>query len=148
MRVSEVMTPQAHVVGPDTPIHEAARRMAEIDAGFLPVADNDRLVGMVTDRDIAVRGVGRHLGPDTRVVEVMTTDVKYCFEHEDLDHVARNMAALQVRRLPVVNKEKRLVGVLSLGDLATNGKPEAAATAMEGVAQPGGTHRQSLAGMS
>lgn len=116
--------------------------MAEIDAGAMPVGENDRLIGMITDRDIAIRAIGAGKGPDTPVRDVMSTEVKYCFEDEDLDHVAKNMADIRVRRLPVVNRDKRLVGIVSLGDLAVKEK-KAATKAVSGVSQPGGPHSQS-----
>jgi CBS domain-containing protein len=115
--------------------------MAQIDAGAIPVGENDRLVGMITDRDIAVRAVAAGKGPDTPVREVMTQDVKYCFDDEDLNHVAKNMAEQRVRRLPVVNRDKRLVGILSVGDIALKQK-KAATEALSGVSQHGGPHSQ------
>ncbi len=142
MRVSEAMTRDVRVASPDQSIREAARTMAEIDTGVLPVGESDRLVGMITDRDIAIRAVAEGKGPDTPVREVMTQDVKYCFEDEDTDHVARNMADQQVRRLPVVNRDKRLVGILSLGDLAVMQGAGPAGEALTGVSQPGGEHSQ------
>jgi CBS domain-containing protein len=116
--------------------------MAEADAGVLPVGENDRLVGMVTDRDIAVRGVAQGKGLDTPVREVMTPDVQYCFEDEDLDTVARRMGEQQVRRLPVMNRDKRLVGILSLGDIVVGEGPQPAGDALAGVSRPGGAHSQ------
>jgi CBS domain-containing protein len=142
MKVSEAMTRDVRVASPDQSIREAARTMAEIDTGVLPVGESDRLVGMITDRDIAIRAVAEGKGPDTPVREVMTQDVKYCFEDEDTDHVARNMADQQVRRLPVVNRDKRLVGILSLGDLAVMQGAGPAGEALTGVSQPGGEHSQ------
>jgi CBS domain-containing protein len=111
----------------------------------LPVGENDRLVGVVTDRDIALRAVAQGKAPSTKVREVMSREVKYCFDDEDLDHVARNMADIQVRRLPVVNRDKRLVGIVSLGDVALTDK-KAGATAVRGVSEPGGEHSQSTDG--
>jgi CBS domain-containing protein len=142
MKVSEAMTRDVRVASPNQSIREAAQIMAEIDAGVLPVGENDRLVGMITDRDIAIRAVAEGKGPDTSVREVMTQDVKYCFEDEDTDHVARNMADQQVRRLPVVNRDKRLVGILSLGDLAVIEGARPVGEALTGVSQPGGEHSQ------
>jgi CBS domain-containing protein len=104
------MTRDVRVASPDHTIEAAARVMTEIDAGALPVAENDQLVGMITDRDIAVRAVGQGKGPQTRVREVMTPVVKYCFEDEPITQVAHNMGDVQLRRLPVVNRDKRLVG--------------------------------------
>jgi len=146
MRVSEAMTHQVRVTHPRQSIRDAARVMAEIDAGALPVGEDGRLVGMITDRDIAVRAVAQGKGPYTAVREVMTVDVKYCYEDEDVGHVARNMGDLQVRRLPVVDREKRLVGIIALGDLAVAGDTEPTAVAITGISQPGGDHCQSRRG--
>jgi CBS domain-containing protein len=142
MQVNQAMTREVRVATPGQSIREAAKLMAELDAGSLPVGDNDRLVGMITDRDIAIRAVAAGKNPDTPVRDIMSAEVKYCFEDEDLDHVAKNMADIQVRRLPVVNREKRLVGIISLGDLAQSEK-KAAAKAVSGVSRPGGQHSQS-----
>jgi CBS domain-containing protein len=142
MRVSEAMTRDVRVANPGQSIREVARTMAEIDAGVLPVGENDRLVGMITDRDIAIRAVAQGKGPDTPVREVMSKDVKYCFEDEDLEHVAKNMGDIQVRRLPVVNRDKQLVGIVSLGDVAQNEDKKTTGEATAGVSQRGGKHRQ------
>ena len=142
MRVSEAMTREVRVATPGQSIRDAAKAMAELDAGILPVGENDRLIGMITDRDIAIRAVAAGKGPDTPVRDVMSSEVKYCYEDEDLDHVAKNMADIQVRRLPVVNREKRLVGIVSLGDMAQKER-KSAAKAVSGVSKPGGTHSQS-----
>jgi len=117
--------------------------MKKIDAGLLPVAENDKLVGMLTDRDIAIRGVAEGKGPDAKVRDAMSAEVKYCFEDEDVAHVAENMAELQVRHLPVMNRDKRLVGIVSLADLATEGSLPKTAKALHGISQPGGQHNQS-----
>src|SRR5947207_5988583 len=138
MRVSEAMTREVRVATPAQSIRDVAKIMAEIDAGAMPVGENDKLVGMITDRDIAIRGVGLGKGADTPVREVMSTEkVLYCYEDEELDHVAKNMADEQVRRLPVVNREKRLVGIVSLGNVAQKEK-KAAQKAVTGVSKPGG----------
>jgi CBS domain-containing protein len=142
MKVSEIMSRDVHIASPDQSIREAARAMYELDAGSLPVGENDRLVGMVTDRDIAIRGVAEGKGPDTRVRDVMSSDVKYCFEDEDTEHVAHNMGDQQIRRVPVLNRNKRLIGILSLGDLATRQGVRPAGDALVGVSQPGGIHSQ------
>jgi CBS domain-containing protein len=142
MKVSDKMTRDVRIANPDDSIQQAASVMAECDAGALPVGQDDRLVGMVTDRDIAVRGVAQGRGPDTKVREVMTPDVRYCFEDEDLDQVARKMGEEQVRRMPVVNRDKRLVGILSLGDVAMGEGPRPAGEALAGVSRPGGAHSQ------
>jgi len=142
VRVSEVMTRDVRLASPDDTIQDAARIMAEIDAGCLPVSDGDRLVGMITDRDIAVRAVAEGHGPDCRVGDVMTREIRYCFEDEDTDEIAQNMADQQIRRLPVLNREKRLVGILSLGDIAFTDGKDPAGEALTGISRPGGLHSQ------
>ena len=144
MKVNEVMTRDVKLVSPEQSICDAAKMMAECDAGALPVGEGDRLVGVVTDRDIAIRAVAEDKGPDTPVAEVMTKQVLYCFEDESVDHVAQNMGEQQVRRLPVLNREKRLVGIVSIGDLSRNAKPNTAGKAVAAISQPGGEHSQSL----
>ena len=142
MRVSEAMTREVRIATPGQSIREVAKIMAEIDAGAMPVGENDRLVGMITDRDIAIRAVALGKGPETPVREVMSSDqVLYCYEDEELDHVAKNMSQQQVRRLPVVNREKRLVGIVSLGNLAQS-ETRTASKAVKGVTKPGGAHTQ------
>ena len=113
------MTKDVKVVSPKDTIKKAANLMEEKDCGSLPVGENDRLVGLITDRDIALRAVAKGKAPDTCTVrEVMSSGVKYVFDDETTDAVADSMSKLQVRRLPVLNHEKRLVGIVSLGDLA------------------------------
>ncbi len=141
MRVSEAMTREVRVANPGQSIREVAKIMAEIDAGAMPVGENDKLVGMITDRDIAIRGIAQGKGPDTPVREVMSTEtILYCYEDEELDHVAKNMGDQQVRRLPVVSREKRLVGIVSLGDVAQR-ETRAASKAVKGATRPGGAHQ-------
>ena len=142
MRVSEAMTRDVRICTPASTLKDCARMMAEIDAGAVPVGENDRLVGMITDRDIAVRAVAQGKGPETQVREVMSQEIRYCYEDEELDHVAKNMADIRVRRLPVLSRDKRLVGIVSLGDLAMK-ENQAAATAVSGVSRHGGPHSQS-----
>jgi CBS domain-containing protein len=142
MRVSEIMTRDVCLARPDHTIEDVARMMLAIDAGLLPVGDDDRLVGVITDRDIAVRAVAEGKGPATPVSEVMSGEVMYCFEDEDTADVARNMGEQQVRRLPVLNRDKRLVGILSLADLAQSERGKRVAEALREIAQPGGEHTQ------
>jgi CBS domain-containing protein len=145
MKVSDVMTRDVELVSPDDAIQTAAHIMKDIGAGALPVVENDRLVGMITDRDIAVRAVAAGMAADrTKVRDVMTPEVRYVFEDEDVAEVARKMAEWQVRRLPVLNRDKRLVGIVSLGDLALEADGKArVGEALEGIAQPTGQHEQS-----
>ena len=142
MKIRDVMTPDVRTVAPSTSIREAAQIMAETDVGVLPVAESDRLVGMLTDRDIAVRAVAAGRGAETPVREAMSPEIKYCFEDDDVDEVCENLADQRLRRLPVVDRDKNLVGIVSLSDLAKRGDSEAAGEALEGITQPGGQHSQ------
>ena len=117
MRVSDCMTRSVEITSPQETICDAAKMMADCDAGALPVGENDRLVGVITDRDIAIRAVAEGKGPDAKVSEVMSAEVRYCYEDDDVNEVMRNMGDLQVRRLPVLSRDKRLVGIVSLSDL-------------------------------
>ncbi len=142
-RVADVMATDVRIASPEDTVQRAAQLMREADAGALPVGEGDRLVGVVTDRDVAIRLVAEGRDPrQTRVREVMTPEVRYVFEDEDLDHVAENMAQQQLHRLPVVNREKRLVGVISLADLARKGRAPLAARIHAGIAREGGQHQQ------
>jgi CBS domain-containing protein len=114
--------------------------MEESDCGALPVAENDKLIGMATDRDIVVRAIAQGKGVDTKISEVMSQDIKYCFEDEDVEDVARNMGELQVRRLPVVSRDKRLVGIVTLGDLTQSDDTETVAEALCDIVQPSSQH--------
>lgn len=143
MKISSIMTRDVQLINPNETVQSAAKKMAEIDAGAIPVAENDRLVGMITDRDIAVRCIAEGKGCDTKVGDVMTKEVKYCFEDDDADDVADNMGEQQLRRLPVLNDEKRLVGIVSLGDIAASEEADASGEALRGISQPGGLHSQS-----
>ena len=146
MKVSEIMTRDVCLASPSQTLREAAAEMEKRDIGVLPVADKDRLVGMITDRDIAVRGISHGLDPEAPVSDVMSGEVKYCFEDDDIDNLAQNMASEQIRRLPVLNDQKRLVGIISLGDLATSPDGRATGAALSGISQLGGRHCQSAAG--
>ena len=144
MKVREAMTRDVRLVKPDQPIREAAKLMGELDIGALPVEENDRLVGMITDRDIAVRAVGAGRGADTPIRDVMSGDIKYCYEDQTVDEVTQNMGELRIRRLPVLTRDKRLIGILSLGDLAIDeGARDEAGEALGGISRPGGQHSQS-----
>jgi CBS domain-containing protein len=144
MKVKDVMTTDVVIARPDQSIAEAARMMAQCDSGALPVGEDDRLVGMITDRDIAIRAIAKDRGPDTPIREAMSKEVLYCFQDEDVEHVADNMGEQQVRRLPVLDRDKRLVGIVSLGDLATNSKPKTSGQAIAAISRPGGPHDQAL----
>jgi CBS domain-containing protein len=118
MQVSEVMTNHPRVLNAADTVLHAAQTLAAEDIGSLPIADGDRLIGMVTDRDIVVRCVAKNLDPaDTQLRDIVSGEPRYCFEDEDADHVARNMDELLVRRLPVMNQQRRLVGIVSIEDI-------------------------------
>ncbi|HJR55027.1 MAG TPA: CBS domain-containing protein [Rhizomicrobium sp.] len=136
MLVRDLMTRDVTTAHPEENVRWAANVMSELDVGALPVGENDRLVGIVTDRDIALRCIGEGKGPATRVREIMTTEVKYCFVDQEIEDVAANMGDIQVRRLPVLDRDKRLVGILSLGDIATSDETEQAAEALSGISRP------------
>jgi CBS domain-containing protein len=142
MKVSKCMTRDVQLVQPTQTIRDAARMMMELDAGVLPVAQDDRLVGMITDRDIAVRAVAEGKSPDTPIRDVMSQEVLYCFDDQELKDIARNMGEMKIRRLPVVNRDKKLVGIISLGDLALKEEPSLTASAVSNISKHGGKHSQ------
>ena len=145
MKVSECMSSGVEVVTPQQTMGEAAQFMLRADAGALPVGDGERLIGMVTDRDIAVRGVAQGLGPETPVSQVMTEDLVYCYDDDDIESAALKMSDAQVRRLPVLSRDgQKLVGILSLGDISRSDRAEEATqVALDGITEPGGEHNQS-----
>lgn len=142
MKVSEVMTRDVQTVRPDQSAREAASFMLSADAGAIPVTEGDRLTGMITDRDIAVRGIAKGNGPDTPVRELMSNDVICARLDDDTSDVAARMSEAQVRRLPVIDEQEKLCGIVSLADLTQQGAESAAEQALEGVSQPGGAHQQ------
>jgi CBS domain-containing protein len=136
MQVRQVMSQPVMVIDPNTTIRDAAKQMRAENVGALPVGEHDRLIGMVTDRDITVRAVAEErAGGTTSVREVMSDRIFYCFEDDDVEQAARVMAEHQVRRLPVLNRDKRLVGMVALADLGREAA-DAAKTALEGVSEP------------
>ena len=147
MKIAECMTQDIEIVTPDQPIREAAQFMLRADAGVMPVSQGDKVVGMVTDRDIAVRAVAEGRGPDTPVRDIMSENVLFCFEDDEIEEVAMKMSDAQVRRMPVLSREdETLVGIVSLGDISRSEQSEAAAVALEGITDPGGEHNQSSGG--
>lgn len=137
MQIKEAMTRRIDLAEPDMTFDKAAALMAKDDVGFLPVGDNDRVVGMLTDRDIAIRAVAKGKNPkETKVRDIMTTHVLYCYEDEPIETAAENMAKLQIRRMPIVNHDKRLVGILSLADIARKCDSRQASHALKHIAQP------------
>ena len=142
MKVREVMTRDVQTVRPDQRVQEAASFMLSADAGSIPVTDGDRLIGMITDRDIAVRGIAKGYGPDTPVSELMTGDVICARDSDDVEDIASKMSEAQVRRLPVIDDQERLCGIVILGDLSREADDDYASEALEGVSEPGGKHSQ------
>ena len=134
-KVNEVMTRDIHIAAPDQTLAEAAAEMAKADIGCLPVGQKDKLVGMITDRDIVVRAIAKGLGAETPVSKIMTENIKYCYDDQDVREVAKNMADLGVRRLPVVNRDKRLVGFVALSNIAQC-DDKTTDTLLRGVATP------------
>lgn len=142
MKIADIMTLDVVVANPDHHISAIAELMADRDIGFVLVGENDQLVGTVTDRDIVVRGLARGHDGNAQVRDVMTPDVKYCFEDQTVEEVMRNMGEVQVRRMPVVSRDKQLVGVVTVGDVAAGESAEKAGEALSGISRPGGSHHQ------
>ena len=144
MNISDCMTREVRTISLDNSLQSAAQTMGDLDCGFLPVVDGERIVGIVTDRDIAVRGMGRGLEANAGVSEVMSQDVCYCFEDDTAEDVLINMSDIQVRRLPVLDRAKTLVGIVSISDLASNGEASAAGVTLGDIARPSECHSQRL----
>ena len=136
MKVKQAMHKGVQWVDPSTSVEHLARSMREHDIGAIPIGENDRLIGMITDRDIVLRAVAKGRDAKTQVRDVMSDRIQYCFEDEDVGSAAENMATLGVRRLPVLNRDKRLVGIVALSNIANCGENKAANTMLKGVAEP------------
>jgi CBS domain-containing protein len=130
------MSREVRTISPDTPLREVAQIMRQADIGALVINQNDRMAGMVTDRDLVVRAMAEGMNMDTPVSRIMSDEVRYCFDDEEIDHVAKNMAQIEKRRLPVVNHDKRLVGMVSLANVASCNADKVSANLLRGVAQP------------
>lgn len=137
MKVADIMTRDVAVARPTDTIQDVARRMADIDVGSLPVCDGERIWGMVTDRDIAIRAVAEGRSFEAPVSGIMSAEVEYCFDTDDADEAAGKMAGSQIRRLPVVDKDRRLVGIVALADVALNLKDKPTGKTLEDISQPG-----------
>lgn len=143
MQVAEIMSKNVRLTSPSDTIEQAAKLMKQMDCGALPVGENDRLVGVVTDRDIALRAVAKGKSPkQCKVKEVMSKGIKYVYEDEPTEAVAESMKKLQLRRLPVLNRDKRLVGIVALGDLATRHDGSLAGEALHGVSEKNALHHE------
>src|SRR5215475_7487963 len=143
MHVSEVMTRHVEVIDCNSPLREAAGKMKSLDVGLIPVCDGDKLRGTITDRDIAVRGVAEGYDPSkTKVADIMSADLAYCYEDDEIDAALNLMEKRQIRRLPVLSREKHLVGIVSLGDLAVHtGKKARVGETLGEVSQPASPRR-------
>lgn len=141
MLVRDVMSPRVIHVAPHAHLQEIALAMRNGDLGSVPVSSDDRLIGMVTDRDLVIRGLAETADIGTlTATDVMSPKILYCYEDQPIEEVLRNMAEQQVRRLPVVSREKRLVGIVSLGDLAKEGSPLETGGALEEISQEKASH--------
>ena len=140
--ITDFMTTTLETIGPDQTAREAASFMLSADTGSIPVCEDDKVIGIITDRDIAVRGIATGKGPECRVRDLMTNDVVCARDDDDVEAVVQRMSEAQVRRLPVLDSSDKLVGMVSLGDLARETSGESAHHALEGVSAPGGQHQQ------
>ncbi|OMG59803.1 MULTISPECIES: CBS domain-containing protein [Brevundimonas] len=136
MKIRDVMSKDVQVARPEDTLQNVAGRMAAGDFGFIPVADGDRLIGALTDRDIVVRAVASGAGPEARVLDVLSRDALVVRADDDLKVALDLMSSRQIRRLPVVDRDGRLVGVVSLGDLSTRVKERYAGEALEEISRP------------
>lgn len=136
MKINEIMSREVRTISPDTPLREVALIMRQADIGALVINQDDRMAGMVTDRDLVVRAMAEGMNMDTPVSRIMSDEVRYCFDDEEIDHVAKNMAQIEKRRLPVVNRDKRLVGMVSLANVASCNAHKVSANLLRGVARP------------
>ena len=141
-KISEVMTRNVQVISPEATIKEAAQQMRGGDFGMLPVGENDRMIGAISDRDIAIRAIAEGKESSTRVRDVMSEGLVWAFDTDSIEDAAKLMSEHQIRRLPVVDKDKRLVGIVSLSDMAGNGEARRAADALSHISRPGGLHSQ------
>ena len=142
MKVHQVMTREVQTVSPDQRAQDAASFMLSADTGSIPVTEGDKLIGMITDRDIAVRGIAKGHGPETLVRDLMSSDVVCARHDDDVEEAATRMSEAQVRRLPVIDEQEKLCGIVSLGDLSRETDNGTAGQALQGVSQPGGQHQQ------
>jgi CBS domain-containing protein len=137
MKISDIMTSDVTVARPGDTVKDVAGKMADLDVGSLPVCDGSRLLGMVTDRDITIRAVARGLGGDTPITEIMTAEVEYAFADVDLKDVADKMSSKQIRRLPVVDADKRLIGIVAIADIARQDRDKRVGDTVEQISRPG-----------
>ncbi len=136
MKIREIMSTDVRCIGPDNTLVEAAGLMRELDVGAVPVCERDHLAGMLTDRDLVLRAIAAGKDPNHAIVrETMSPGIIYIFEDQSVEEAAHLMEEKQIRRLPVLNRQKRLVGIVSLGDLAMNSQPAFSGTALREVSR-------------
>lgn len=142
MQVNEIMTRDVECARPDTTLQQAALKMQSLNVGSLPVCENDQVIGMITDRDITIRATAEGRDPkDMRVREVMTENVVFCFEDQQVGQAAEIMREHQIRRLPVLNHNRKLVGIVSLGDIVVEtGNDPLSGHTLERISEPAGTY--------
>lgn len=137
MKIQEIMTRNVEIIAPSDNVQEAAKKMESLNVGSLPVCDSRRLVGVITDRDIAIRAVAKGQNPgQAKVSDTMTPNLIYCYEDQEVEEAAKLMERHQIRRLPILNRDKSLVGIVALGDLAVDGSRHVSGEVLEGVSEP------------
>jgi len=137
MLAKDIMTKGVAWVSPETTVEAAAKKMETLNVGVLPVCNGEKLVGMVTDRDIVLHSTAEGKCPsEVTISQVMSPKVEYCLEHEKIDAIRLKMEKSKIRRIPVISKDKKLVGIISLGDLANKGESRTACAVLEKVSQP------------
>jgi CBS domain-containing protein len=146
MQIREIMTREVDVIPPNASVRDAAAKMKELDVGAIPVCDGQKLKGLLTDRDITVRAVAEGRNPsEVQVAEIMSGEIAYCFEDETLEQAANLMESKQIRRLPILDRNKQLAGIISLGDISvrTEGsrQKDLAAEALEEISEPAKSKR-------
>lgn len=146
-QIKDVMSQNFKWMAPDSPVSQVAQEMRDMDCGFMPLAENDKMIGMITDRDITIRAVAEGKNPaECKARDIMTPKTYYCYDDQDVEEVCNNMGEIQVRRLPVVNRDKRLVGIVSMGDLAqAASRPNVGQTQQQITAQVAEKKQQQVA---
>jgi CBS domain-containing protein len=135
--IREVMSSDVEVINPNDTLRDAAEKMRSLNVGPLPVCDGQRILGMITDRDIVVRAIALGRDPNTtQVADAMSSGIEYCFDDDDVDSVLRNMRVKQIRRMIVVDRNKKLVGIVALGDLSGEVSEQQVAETLEGISEP------------
>lgn len=145
-QIKDVMTAEVVTLSPTAKATQAAEAMKSLNVGAIPICDGKRLLGMVTDRDLVVRVMAEHRNPEMEIIRsIMTTDVDYCYEDQTVEEAAHVMQDRKVRRMPIINHDKELVGIVSLGDVAVKGTDRSTtAEALEHISQPAAPQREGI----